>query len=244
MSGPMFSGSITALITPFTNGRVDEEAFRKLVDWQIKQGTHALVSCGTTGESPTLSHDEDMRVTAICVEVADGRYYNKPTQDGLYAHFKAIHDAVEIPIIIYNIPGRCIVDMSVETMARLAELPNIIGVKDATADLKRPALTRGAIDEDFCQLSGEDATIVPFLAQGGHGCISVTANVAPALCANLHNAWKIGPLRKPGASAAGDGQGVDGRARARRHGARWLAELGPSFHRHGSGRQGPGRPKP
>ena len=177
MSGPMFSGSITALITPFTNGKVDEEAFRKLVDWQIKQGTHALVSCGTTGESPTLSHDEDMRVTAICVEVADGRvpviagtgsnstseaialtksakeagadaalivtpYYNKPTQDGLYAHFKAIHDAVEIPIIIYNIPGRCIVDMSVETMARLAELPNIVGVKDATADLKRPARTR------------------------------------------------------------------------------------------------------
>ena len=231
MSGPMFSGSITALITPFTNGRVDEEAFRKLVDWQIKQGTHALVSCGTTGESPTLSHDEDMRVTAICVEVADGRvpviagtgsnstseaialtksakeagadaalivtpYYNKPTQDGLYAHFKAIHDAVEIPIIIYNIPGRCIVDMSVETMARLAELPNIIGVKDATADLKRPALTRGAIDEDFCQLSGEDATIVPFLAQGGHGCISVTANVAPALGANLHNAWKGGDFNE------------------------------------------------
>ena len=229
MSGPMFSGSITALITPFTNGKVDEEAFRKFVDWQIKQGTHALVSCGTTGESPTLSHDEDMRVTAICVEVADGRvpviagtgsnstseaialtrsakevgadaalivtpYYNKPTQDGLYAHYKAIHDAVEIPIIIYNIPGRCIVDMSVETMARLAELPNIAGVKDATADLKRPALTRGAIDGDFCQLSGEDATIVPFLAQGGHGCISVTSNVAPALCANLHNAWKGGDL--------------------------------------------------
>ena len=229
MSGPMFSGSITALITPFTNGKVDEEAFRKLVDWQIKQGTHALVSCGTTGESPTLSHDEDMRVTEICVEVADGRvpviagtgsnstdeaisltqsakevgadaalivtpYYNKPTQDGLYAHYKAIHDAVDIPILIYNIPGRSIVDMSVETMARLAELPNIVGVKDATADLKRPALTRGAIGEAFCQLSGEDATVVPFLAQGGHGCISVTANVAPALCANLHNAWKGGDL--------------------------------------------------
>lgn len=229
MSGPMFSGSITALITPFTNGTVDEEAFRKFVDWQIKQGTHALVSCGTTGESPTLSHDEDMRVTAICVEVADGRvpviagtgsnstseaialtrsaktvgadavlivtpYYNKPTQDGLYAHYKAIHDAVEIPIIIYNIPGRSIVDMSVATMARLAELPNIIGVKDATADLKRPALTRLSIGEVFCQLSGEDATVVPFLAQGGHGCISVTANVAPALCANLQNAWKGGDL--------------------------------------------------
>jgi 4-hydroxy-tetrahydrodipicolinate synthase len=229
MSGPMFSGSITALITPFTNGKVDEEAFRKFVDWQIEQGTNALVSCGTTGESPTLSHGEDMRVTAICVEVADGRvpviagtgsnstseaialtrsakevgadaalivtpYYNKPTQGGLYAHYKAIHDAVEIPIILYNVPGRSIVDISVETMARLAELPNIIGVKDATADLKRPALTRGAIDEVFCQLSGEDATIVPFLAQGGHGCISVTSNVAPALCANLHNAWKGGDL--------------------------------------------------
>ena len=229
MSGPMFTGSITALITPFTNGTVDEAAFRKIVDWQIKQGTHALVPCGTTGESPTLSHDEDMRVTAICVEVADGRvpviagtgsnstaeaialtrsakeagadaalivtpYYNKPTQDGLYGHYKAIHDAVDIPIVIYNIPGRCIVDMSVETMARLAELPNIIGVKDATADLKRPALTRQAIGEDFSQLSGEDATIVPFLAQGGHGCISVTANVAPALCATLHEAWKGGDL--------------------------------------------------
>jgi 4-hydroxy-tetrahydrodipicolinate synthase len=231
MSGPMFSGSITALITPFTNGKVDEAAFRKFVDWQIKQGTHALVSCGTTGESPTLSHEEDMRVTALCVEVADGRvpviagtgsnstseairltgnakdvgadaalivtpYYNKPTQEGLYAHYKAIHDAVEIPIVIYNIPGRCIVDMSVQTMARLAELPNIIGVKDATADLKRPAVTRLAIGDDFCQLSGEDATIVPFLAQGGHGCISVTANVAPALCANLHEAWKDGDVKE------------------------------------------------
>ena len=205
------------------------QAFQDLVLWQIEQGSHGLVPCGTTGESPTLTHQEDMRVTAICVEVADGRvpviagtgsnstseaialtrsakevgadaalivtpYYNKPTQDGLYAHYKAIHDAVEIPIILYNVPGRSIVDISVETMARLAELPNIIGVKDATADLKRPALTRGAIDGDFCQLSGEDATIVPFLAQGGHGCISVTSNVAPALCANLHNAWKGGDL--------------------------------------------------
>ncbi len=233
MSGPMFSGSITALITPFTDGKVDEAAFRNFVDWQIKQGTDALVPCGTTGESPTLSHEEDMRVTALCVEVADGRvpviagtgsnstaeairltrnakevgadaalivtpYYNKPTQDGLYAHYKAIHDAVDIPIVIYNIPGRCVVDMSVQTMARLAELPNIIGVKDATADLKRPAVTRLAIGEDFCQLSGEDATVVPFLAQGGHGCISVTANVAPSLCANLHEAWKHGDIAEVG----------------------------------------------
>ncbi len=225
MSGPMFSGSITALLTPFRDGRVDEAAFQSFVEWQIVEGTQALVPCGTTGESPTLSHDEDMRVTALCVEVAKGRvpviagtgsnstdeaiqltghakqagadaalvvtpYYNKPTQEGLYQHYRAIHDAVDIPIVIYNIPGRCIVDMTVETMQRLAELPNIVGVKDATADLARPALTRAAIGEDFAQLSGEDATIVPFLAQGGHGCISVTSNVAPRLCAELHAAWR------------------------------------------------------
>lgn len=227
MAEPELKGSIPALITPFANGKVDEQAFQDLVDWQIKQGSHGVVPCGTTGESPTLSHEEDMRVTALCVEAANGRvpviagagsnntaeaiqlsqaakdagadavlivtpYYNKPTQDGLFAHYKAIHDAVEIPILIYNIPGRCIVDMSVETMARLAELPNIIGVKDATADLSRPARTRGAIGPDFVQLSGEDATIVPFLAQGGHGCISVTANVAPRACADLHEAWQRG----------------------------------------------------
>ncbi|WP_420349692.1 4-hydroxy-tetrahydrodipicolinate synthase [Pelagibius sp.] len=221
----MFSGSITALLTPFRDGRVDEAAFQSFVEWQIVEGTQALVPCGTTGESPTLSHDEDMRVTALCVEVAKGRvpviagtgsnstdeaiqltghakqagadaalvvtpYYNKPTQEGLYQHYRAIHDAVDIPIVIYNIPGRCIVDMTVETMQRLAELPNIVGVKDATADLARPALTRAAIGEDFAQLSGEDATIVPFLAQGGHGCISVTSNVAPRLCAELHAAWR------------------------------------------------------
>jgi 4-hydroxy-tetrahydrodipicolinate synthase len=226
----MFKGSITALITPFRNGGVDEDAFQRFVEWQIEQGSHGLVSCGTTGESPTLSHEEDMRVTRLCVEAADGRvpviagtgsnntaeailltraakeagadgalivtpYYNKPTQDGLYAHYKAIHDAVEIPIVIYNIPGRCIVDMSVETMARLAELPRIVGVKDATADLVRPALTRAAIGGGFCQLSGEDATIVPFLAQGGDGCISVTANIAPRACADLHEAWQRGDFK-------------------------------------------------
>ncbi len=225
MSGPMFEGSITALITPFENGRVDEAAFQKFVQWQIDQGTEAVVPCGTTGESPTLSHDEHMRVTELCVEVAKGKvpviagtgsnatdeaisltrhakqvgadaalvvtpYYNKPTQEGLYQHYKAIHDAVEIPIVIYNIPGRSIVDMAVETMARLAALPNIVGVKDATADLTRPAKTRAAIGPDFTQVSGEDATIVPFLAQGGHGCISVTANVAPRPCADLHDAWR------------------------------------------------------
>ena len=229
MSGPMFKGSFPALLTPFANGGVDETAFQNFVQWQIDQGSHGLVPCGTTGESPTLSHEEDMRVTSLCVEVAKGRvpviagtgsnsteeaikltrhakqagadgalvvtpYYNKPTQEGLYRHYKAIQDAVEIPIVIYNIPGRCVVDMTVETMARLAALPNIVGVKDATCDLVRPAKTRLAIGADFAQLSGEDATVVPFLAQGGHGCISVTANVAPQLCAELHEAWQGGDL--------------------------------------------------
>jgi 4-hydroxy-tetrahydrodipicolinate synthase len=221
----MFRGSITALITPFKNGDVDEKAFQSLVDWQIGQGTHGLVPCGTTGESPTLSHEEHNRVVTLCVEATAGRvpviagtgsnstdeaimltrhakevgaaaalvvtpYYNKPTQEGMYRHFKAIHDAVDLPIIIYNIPGRSVVDMSIATMARLAELPNIIGVKDATADLARPLRTRLAIGRDFCQLSGEDATAVPFLAQGGVGCISVTANIAPKPCARLHDAWQ------------------------------------------------------
>jgi 4-hydroxy-tetrahydrodipicolinate synthase len=227
----MFKGSITALITPFRNGAVDDDAFRAFVDWQIGEGTAALVPCGTTGESPTLSHDEHMHVVEICVEAAAGRvpviagtgsnstaeairltrhareagaaaglvvmpYYNKPTAEGQYRHYKAIHDAVDLPILIYNIPGRSAVDMSVETMARLAELPRIVGVKDATADLARPMLTRLAIGPEFCQLSGEDITVVPFLAQGGHGCISVTANVAPRLCAELHAAWAVRELDK------------------------------------------------
>jgi len=227
----MFKGSIAALITPFRNGAVDEDAFRAFVDWQVGEGTAALVPCGTTGESPTLSHDEHMRVVEICVEAAAGRvlviagtgsnstaeairltrhareagaaaalvvmpYYNKPTAEGQYRHYKAIHDAVDLPILIYNIPGRSAVDMSVETMARLAELPRIVGVKDATADLARPLLTRLAIGPEFCQLSGEDITVVPFLAQGGHGCISVTANVAPRLCAELHAAWQRRELDK------------------------------------------------
>lgn len=225
MSGPIFQGSVTALITPFTNGRVDEAAFQRFVQWQIDQGSHGVVPCGTTGESPTLTHAEHRRVTELCIEVAKGKvpviagtgsnateeaisltrhaaeagadaalvvtpYYNKPTQEGLYQHFKAISEATDIPILIYNIPGRSIVDMSVETMARVAKLPNIVGVKDATADLVRPAKTRAAIGRDFAQLSGEDATVVPFLAQGGHGCISVTSNVAPRACADLHEAWR------------------------------------------------------
>jgi len=227
----MFKGSITALITPFRDGAVDDDAFRAFVDWQIGEGTAALVPCGTTGESPTLSHDEHMRVVEICVAAAAGRvpviagtgsnstaeairltrhakeagaaaglvvmpYYNKPTAEGQYRHYKAIHDAVDLPILIYNIPGRSAVDMSVETMTRLAELPRVVGVKDATADLARPLLTRLAIGPGFCQLSGEDITVVPFLAQGGHGCISVTANVAPRLCAELHAAWAARELDK------------------------------------------------
>jgi len=222
---PMFKGSLVALITPFKDGAVDEDAFRKLVDFQIEQGTHGLIPVGTTGESPTLSHEEHKRVVELCIEQTAGRvpviagcgsnstaeaidftahaksagadaclhvtpYYNKPTQEGLYQHFKAIHDAVALPIIIYNIPGRSVVDMSVDTMARLAELPHVAGVKDATADLVRPIKQRMAMGADFCQLTGEDASVVPFLAHGGHGCISVTANVAPKALSDMHEAWQ------------------------------------------------------
>ena len=227
----MFKGSYVALITPFANGSVDESAYRRLVEWQIEEGTHGLVPCGTTGESPTLSHEEHKRVVEICVEVADGRvpviagtgsnstaeaidftahakeagadaalvvtpYYNKPTQEGLYQHFAAIADAVDLPIVIYNIPGRSVVDMSVETMARLAKQANIVGVKDATADLARPLRTGLACGDDFCQMSGEDATAVAFLAAGGQGCISVTANIAPQMCADVHEAWMGGDAAK------------------------------------------------
>jgi 4-hydroxy-tetrahydrodipicolinate synthase len=225
----MFKGSITALVTPFRDGRVDQEAFKNFVEWQIAEGINGLVPCGTTGESPTLSHDEHKRVVEICIAAARKRvpviagtgsnstaeaieltqhaktagadaallvmpYYNKPTAEGQYQHFKAVHDAVDIPIFIYNIPGRSVVDMSVETMARLAKLPRIVGVKDATADLARPMLTRMACGADFCQLSGEDATTLPFLAQSGHGCISVTANIAPRLTADLQTAWRGGDI--------------------------------------------------
>lgn len=227
----MFKGSITALITPFRNGAVDERGFQEFVEWQIAEGTDALVPCGTTGESPTLSHEEHMRVVELCIEVAKGRvpviagtgsnstaeailltrhakeagadaalvilpYYNKPTPEGQYQHFKAIHDAVDIPIVIYNVPGRTAVDMTVETMARLAKLPRIVGVKDATADLTRSLSTKLAIGPDFCQLSGEDGTAIAFLSQGGHGCISVTSNVAPRLCAQMHKAWQRGEFRQ------------------------------------------------
>ena len=226
----MFTGSIPALITPFTDAdEIDADGFQSFVDWQIKEGSNAVVPCGTTGESPTLSHEEHERVVELCVEAAAGRvpviagagsnstaeairfskhaesvganallivtpYYNKPTQAGLFAHFKAIHDACGLPIIIYNIPGRSVVDMTVDTMARLAELPRIQGVKDATNDLVRPLATRLKIGRFFNQLSGEDATVTAFLAQGGHGCISVTANVAPRACAQMHAAWAEGNI--------------------------------------------------
>jgi 4-hydroxy-tetrahydrodipicolinate synthase len=223
----MFKGSLVALITPFKSGALDEKRFQAFVEWQITEGTHGVVPCGTTGESPTLSHDEHKRVVELCVEVAKGRvpviagtgsnstaeaidftrhakaagadaalvvtpYYNKPTQEGLYQHYKAINDAVELPIIIYNIPGRCVIDMSIATMARLAQLPNIVGVKDATIDLARPLRTRAAIGAEFVMFSGEDVTALPFLAQGGDGCISVTANIAPRACADMHEAWQKG----------------------------------------------------
>ena len=218
-----FRGSFTALVTPFKNGTLDEKAFRNIVEWQISEGTNGLVPVGTTGESPTLSHDEHKQVVEWCIDQADGRvpvvagsgsnstaeaidlsrhaeeagadavlivtpYYNKPTQEGLYQHYKAINDAIGIPIIIYNIPGRSIVDMSVETMARLFELKNIAGVKDATANMARVSQQRFAMGPDFNQLSGEDITALGFMVHGGHGCISVTSNVAPRLCAEFQAA--------------------------------------------------------
>ena len=218
-----FRGSFTALLTPFANGSLDEKAFSNLVEWQIAEGTNGLVPVGTTGESPTLSHDEHKRVVELCVEAANRRvpvvagagsnstkeaidlsrhaeeagadavlivtpYYNKPTQEGLYQHFKAINDAIGIPIIIYNIPARSVIDMSVDTMKRLFELANIAGVKDATANVIRVSQQRQAMGTGFNQLSGEDASALGFMAHGGHGCISVTSNVAPRLCAEFQGA--------------------------------------------------------
>ena len=226
----MFKGSFTALITPFRNGSLDEEAFRRIVDWQISEGTHGLVPAGTTGESPTLNYDEHKRVIELAVVTAKGRvpviagtgsnatdeaielteyaskvgadavlivtpYYNKPTQEGLYQHFKAINDAVDIPIIIYNIPGRSVVDMTVETMTRCFALKNVIGVKDATANLARASQQRLAMGPEFNLLSGEDATALGFMAHGGHGCISVVSNVAPRLCAEFQNACLAGDYK-------------------------------------------------
>ena len=220
----MFKGSFVALITPFKDNAIDEETFKRFVEWQISEGTDGLVPVGTTGESPTLTHEEHMRVVEICIDVAGGRvpviagagsnstdeairlakhaktagadaalvvtpYYNKPTQEGLFQHYDAIHREANIPIIIYKIPARSVIDMGVDTMKRLSELPNIIGVKDATSDLNRPILTSINCGEDFCQLSGEDGTALPFNAGGGHGCISVTANIAPRMCSEMQKAW-------------------------------------------------------
>ena len=223
----MLKGSMPALVTPFKDGAVDVDTLKSLVNWHIEQGSHGLVPVGTTGESPTLTHEEHEMVVSEVVKAAAGRvpviagagsnntaesrrfmahakevgataalvvtpYYNKPTQAGLIAHFKTLHDACELPIVIYNIPGRSVVDMSPQTMGELAKLPRIIGVKDATGDLARVCEQRITCGADFLQISGEDATAHGFNAQGGIGCISVTANAAPKLCAELQNACLAG----------------------------------------------------
>jgi 4-hydroxy-tetrahydrodipicolinate synthase len=225
-----FGGSFTALLTPFRNGSLDEKAFRDLIEWQIAEGTNGVVPVGTTGESPTLSHQEHKQVVEWCVDAVKGRvpvvagagsnstkeaielsrhaeeagadavlvvtpYYNKPTQEGLYQHYKAINDAIGIPIVIYNIPARSVVDMSVDTMKRLFELQNIAGVKDATANVIRVSQQRLAMGPGLIQFSGEDASALGFMAHGGHGCISVTSNVAPRLCAEFQNACLKGDYR-------------------------------------------------
>lgn len=224
----MFKGSITALVTPFADGKLDEAALRSHIEWQISEGTMGLVPCGTTGESPTLSHDEHKLVIEITVQTARSRvpviagagsnsteeaidfvrhaqqagadgllvvapYYNKPTQEGIYQHFRAINAAATIPIIVYNIPGRSVIDIQTETLARLFnDCANIKGVKDATGDLARPSLERMGCGKEFNLLSGEDATALGYNAHGGHGCISVTANVAPRLCAQFQAACLSG----------------------------------------------------
>ncbi len=224
----MFRGSITALITPFADGAVDEKAFSSFVEWQIKEGSHGLVPMGTTGESPTVSHEEHRRVIEICVDVADRRvpviagagsnstdeaisltkfaedigadavlsvvpYYNKPTQEGLFQHFSAIARSTALPIILYSVPGRTVVDLSVDTIARLRDShANIVGIKDATASMEKASLERSKLGPDFILLSGEDMTALGFMAHGGHGCISVTSNVAPKLCAQFQNACMQG----------------------------------------------------
>jgi 4-hydroxy-tetrahydrodipicolinate synthase len=224
----MFRGSNTALITPFIDGAVDEKAFASFVDWQIKEGSHGLVPVGTTGESPTLSHEEHRRVIEICVDVTDRRvpviagagsnstdeavsltrfaedigadavlsvvpYYNKPTQEGLFQHFAAVARATSLPVILYSVPGRTVVDIAVDTMARLRDAhSNIVGVKDATASMEKASLTRSRLGPDFVLLSGEDMTALGFMAHGGHGCISVTSNVAPRLAAQFQNACMQG----------------------------------------------------
>jgi 4-hydroxy-tetrahydrodipicolinate synthase len=227
----MFKGSMPALVTPFKDGAVDFDTLKKLVEWHIAEGSSGLVPVGTTGESPTLTHEEHEQVIEAVVEAAAGRvpviagagsnntveairflqhakavgadaglvvtpYYNKPTQAGMIAHYTALTEACDLPIVIYNIPGRSVVDMTPATMGELAKLSSIVGVKDATGDLARVSWTRIACGHDFCQLSGEDATAHGFNAQGGVGCISVTANVAPRLCADMQNATLAGDYAK------------------------------------------------
>jgi 4-hydroxy-tetrahydrodipicolinate synthase len=218
----MFKGSFTALITPFKDGKFDENSFRSIIDFQLNSGTHGLVPTGTTGESPTLSHEEHIRIVEVCIEQANKKapviagtgsnsteeaiyltkhaekagadaalvvtpYYNKPSQEGLLQHFTKIANSVDIPIIIYNIPGRSIVDMTNETMAKLFKIKNIVGVKDATGDIPRVYFTKNEVGSDYNLLSGEDATTLAFLTYGGHGAISVTSNIAPKLCSDFHN---------------------------------------------------------
>lgn len=224
----MFSGSIPALATPFRNGMVDEDAFRAFVDWQIDQGSAALVPCGTTGEAATMPKDEHFRVVRLCVEQAAGRvpviagagsndtrvaceniraakdagadavlmvppYYNRPGQEGIFRHFEAVVESCDLPIVLYNVPGRTVTDIEVATMARLANaFPSIVAVKDATGILSRVSAQRAACGPDFCQLSGNDETAIGFMATGGKGCVSVTANVAPQLCAEFQAACAAG----------------------------------------------------
>ena len=219
----MFKGSIVALITPFKDGNLDEDSYISIIQYHLRNGTNGLVPAGTTGECPTISHDEHKKIIQLCVNESNGKipviagtgsnstkeavsltqyaekagadaalvvtpYYNKPTQEGLYQHYKAINDKCGIPIIIYNIPPRSVIDMSVDTMARLFELKNIVGVKDATADLDRVTEQKNKMGKEFIQLSGEDGTALDFNLKGGSGCISVTANVAPKLCAEFQEA--------------------------------------------------------
>ena len=218
----MFKGSFTALITPFKDGEFDETSFRSLIDFQLKSGTHGLVPTGTTGESPTLSHEEHIRIVEVCIEQANKKapviagtgsnsteeaiyltkhaekagadaalvvtpYYNKPSQEGLLQHFTKIANSVDIPIVIYNIPGRSIVDMSNETMSKLFEVKNIVGVKDATGDIPRVYFTRSEVGSEYNMLSGDDSTTLAFMTYGGHGAISVTSNIAPKLCSDFHS---------------------------------------------------------
>lgn len=220
-----FKGSYVALVTPFKKGKVDIDAFQKLVEWHVASGTHGLVPCGTTGETPTLSDSEFKSVIQACIEAARGKvpviagagsnatekaidlarfaeksgadgilvvtpYYNKPTQEGMFQHYKAVNDKTGLPIILYNVPSRTGVEISVENVVRLAALKRVAGIKDASIDLSRPLQMRTELGDDFVLLSGEDATVAAYLAQGGNGCISVTANVAPKLCAELHTAWQ------------------------------------------------------